>query len=162
MDIVGENWCWSPLRLKGWKPYPSSNSGGWWRVLQILYREMMMSNPLPFLFTIADRKVCIPCLLTNGTPLTYGTYNHGQKTWDIFASLGCFPIHAGPTAPLTPQTMLNACIQNIFRVLTLYRVGGRETCKKISKRMHCFKREPRNDRKIWILQYCHKNFCPGL
>ena len=107
-----------------------------------------MSNPLPFLFTIADRKVCIPCLLTNGTPLTYGTYNHGQKTWDIFASLGCFPIHAGPTAPLTPQTMLNACIQNIFRVLTLYRVGGRENCKKISKRMHCFKREPRNDRKI--------------
>ena len=38
-----------------------------------------MSNPLPFLFTIADRKVCIPCLLTNGTPLTYGTYNHGQE-----------------------------------------------------------------------------------
>ena len=79
MDIVGENWCWSPLRLKGWKPYPSSNSGGWWRVLQILYREMMMSNRLPFLFTIVDRNICIPCLLTNGTPLTYGTYNHGQE-----------------------------------------------------------------------------------
>ena len=52
---------------------------GWWRVLQILYREMMMSNHLPFLFTIVDRNICIPCLLTNGTPLTYGTYNHGQE-----------------------------------------------------------------------------------
>ena len=28
----------------------------------------LMSNPLPFLFTSVDRKVCIPCLLTNGTP----------------------------------------------------------------------------------------------
>ena len=52
---------------------------GWWRVLQILYREMMMSNRSPFLFTIVDRNICIPCLLTNGTPLTYGTYNHGQE-----------------------------------------------------------------------------------
>ena len=28
--------------------------------------------------------------------------------------------------------------------------------------MHRFKREPRNNRKIWILQYCPKDFCPGL
>ena len=34
---------------------------------------------------------------------------------------------------------------------------GRKNCKKMSKRMHCFKRKPRNERKIWILQYC-----PGL
>ena len=40
--------------------------------------------------------------------------------------------------------------------------GGREKCKKVSKRMHCFKREPRNDWKIWILKYCPKDFCPGL
>ena len=40
--------------------------------------------------------------------------------------------------------------------------GGRENCGKISKRMHCFKREPRNDWKIWILKYCPKDFCPGL
>ena len=26
--------------------------------------------------------------------------------------------------------------------------GGRENCEKILKRMHCFKREPRKDRKI--------------
>ena len=35
------------------------------------------------------------------------TYNHGQKSWDTFASLGRFPIHTGPTPPLTPQTMLD-------------------------------------------------------
>ena len=40
------------------------------------------------------------------------TYNHGQKSWDTFAFLGRFPIHTGPTPPLTPQTMLDACIQN--------------------------------------------------
>ena len=28
------------------------------------------------------------------------------------AFLGCFPIHTGPTPPLTPQTILDACIQN--------------------------------------------------
>ena len=40
--------------------------------------------------------------------------------------------------------------------------GGGENCKKVSKRMHCFKREPRNDWKIWKLKYCPKDFCPGL
>ena len=40
--------------------------------------------------------------------------------------------------------------------------GGRKNCRKMSKRMHCFKREPRNDWKIWILKYCPKDFCPGL
>ena len=40
------------------------------------------------------------------------SYNHDQKSWDTFAFLGRFPIHTGPTPPLTPQTMLDACIQN--------------------------------------------------
>ena len=89
-------------------------------------------------------------------------YNHGQKSWDTFAFLGRFPIHTGPTPPLTQQTMLDACIQNFFQVSILYRVGGGRTARKFSKRMHCFKREARNDRKIWILQYCPKYFCTGL
>ena len=50
--------------------------------------------------------------------------NHGQTSWDTFAFLRRFPIHTSPTPPLTPQTMLDACIQNFFRVSTLYRVGG--------------------------------------
>ena len=28
--------------------------------------------------------------------------------------------------------------------------------------MHCFKKEPRNDRIEGILKYCPKEFCPGL
>ena len=60
--------------------------------------------------------------------------NHGQKSWDTFAFLGRFPIHTGPTPPLTPQTMLDACIQNFFRVSTLYRVGGGRTARKFRKR----------------------------
>ena len=39
-------------------------------------------------------------------------YNHGQKSWDTFAFLGRLPINTGPTPPLTPQTMLDTCIQN--------------------------------------------------
>ena len=45
--------------------------------------------------------------------------NHGQKSWDTFAFLGCFSIHTGPTPPLTPQTMLNACIQNFCSEIQL-------------------------------------------
>ena len=59
--------------------------------------------------------------------------NHEQKSWDTCAFLRRFPIHAGPTPPLTPQTMLDACIQNFFWVSTLYRVGGGRTARKFRK-----------------------------
>ena len=66
-----------------------------------------------------------------------------------FCISGAFSNSQGSKASPHPTKMLDACIQNFFQVLTLYRVGGeRENCKKISKRMYCFKREPRNDRKI--------------
>ena len=58
-------------------------------------------------------------------------YNHGQKSWDTFAFLGRIPMHTGPTPALTPQTMLDACIQNFFRVSTLYRIGGGGTTGKL-------------------------------
>ena len=57
-------------------------------------------------------------------------YNRGQKSWNTFAFLGRFPIQTDPTPPLTPQTMLDALIQNFFRVSTLYRVGGGRTARK--------------------------------
>ena len=34
-----------------------------------------------------------------------------------------------------------------FPSFNFVQCGGRENCKKILKRMHCFKRKPRNDRK---------------
>ena len=61
-------------------------------------------------------------------------YNHGQKSWDTFVFLWHFPIHTGPTPPLTPQTMLDTCIHNFFRVSTLYRVGRRRTARRFRKR----------------------------
>ena len=67
--------------------------------------------------------------------------------------------HKSNTPPFTPQTMWDACIQNFFRVSTLYRVGEGRTARKF--REGCMlKREPRNNRKIWIL--CPNDFCPGL
>ena len=68
-----------------------------------------------------------------GRPSCSESYNHGQKSWDTFAFLGCFPIHTGPAPPLTPQTMLDACIQNFFRVSRLYRVGGGRTARNFPK-----------------------------
>ena len=65
-----------------------------------------------------------------------------------------------PTPSFTPQTMLDACIQNFFRVSILYRVGGGGGGRTARKFWYdaLFMREPRNDRKIWILQYCPKDF----
>ena len=56
-----------------------------------------------------------------------------DKSLETLAFLGRFPIHTGPTPPLTPQTMLDVCIQNFFRVSTLYRVGGGRTARKFQK-----------------------------
>ena len=77
----------------------------------------------------------------------YLTSNHGQKSWDTSAFLGCFPSHTEkPTPPLNPQTKLGACIQKLFSEF--------QFCKQISKRMHWFMKEPRNDsQKRWILHY---------
>ena len=55
------------------------------------------------------------------------------KVLGHFAFLRSFPIHTGPTPPLTPQTMLDTCIQNFFRVSTLYKVRGWRTARKFWK-----------------------------
>ena len=46
---------------------------------------------------------------------------------------GLFPIYKSPTPPLTPQTKLVACIQNVFWVSTLCWVGGGRTTRKFQK-----------------------------
>ena len=65
-------------------------------------------------------------------PPTSFSNNHGQKSRDTCIS-GRFPINTGPTPPLSPQSMLDACIQNFFRVSTLHRVGGGRTARKFRK-----------------------------
>ena len=43
------------------------------------------------------------------------SYNHAwTKVFGHLCVSGAFPIHIGPTPPLTPQTMLDACIQTFF------------------------------------------------
>ena len=76
-------------------------------------------------------------------------YNHGQKSRDTCIS-GAFSSSHGSNPPLTPQTMLDACILNFFRVSTLYIVwgSGEGELNEVSKRMTVLMREPRNDRKI--------------
>ena len=86
----------------------------------------------------------------------YQTYNHGQKSWDTFAFLGRFPIHTSPTPP-SPHKQCCTRFHSEFFSFNLVQGGGSENCKTIPKRMHCFKREPRNDRKIGILQYSPKD-----
>ena len=68
--------------------------------------------------------------------VTNRAYNHGPKSRNTFAFLWRFPSHTGPDPSLPPQTMLDACIQNLFRVSTLYRVGwggGGRTARKFWK-----------------------------
>ena len=52
----------------------------------------------------------------------------GFHLWGVFQFT-----QVQPPPPQTPQTMLDACIQNFFRVSTLYRVGWGRTARKFRK-----------------------------
>ena len=90
-------------------------------------------------------------------------YNHGQKSLDTFAFLGRFPrILICPAPPLTPQTTLDACIQNFFRVSTLFGVEGRRTERKCRKGCTVLWGNPEITENY---EYCisvPKDFCPWL
>ena len=79
------------------------------------------------------------------------------RFWGVFQFIQLQPLPS-------PHKQCWTRVSRIFSEFQLYIGwgGGRKNWQKISKMMHCFKREPRNDRKIWILQYCPKDFCPGL
>ena len=67
--------------------------------------------------------------LTFFFPPLYISDNHGQRFWDWAFSSS----HIGPTSPLTPQTMLDACIQNSFRVSICTGWGEGITARKFRK-----------------------------
>ena len=75
-----------------------------------------------------------PISLSARCTIFHTNYNHGQKSWDTFPFLEHFQIHTGPTPPVIPQTKLDGCIQNFFRVSTLYRAKGGRTSRKFRKR----------------------------
>ena len=50
-----------------------------------------------------------------------------------------------------------------FRVSTLYRVEGVRTAGKFRQGFSAlFNEGTQNDRKIWVLQYCPRDYCPWL
>ena len=60
--------------------------------------------------------------------VTKQNYTHGQKSWDTFAFLGRFPIHTGPTSPLTPPMVLESQL-----CMGLKGGGGRRNARKFRK-----------------------------
>ena len=63
--------------------------------------------PFPFSFE------CLLCRMFFWTKTGFHLFHSPSQFMDI-VFLGCFPIHTGLTPPLTPQTILDACIQNFF------------------------------------------------
>ena len=64
---------------------------------------------------------------------SYANLQSWTKVLGHFCISGAFPIHTGPARSLTPQTMWDACIQNSFRVSTLYRVGEGEVQENVEQ-----------------------------
>ena len=56
-----------------------------------------------------------------------------QTIIDRGLGTGRFPVLIGPTSPITPQTMLDACIQNSFRVSICTGWGEAITARKFRK-----------------------------
>ena len=101
---------------------------------------LILFNNGPLINVLGSRSCLVhsrssPCDHCRKRPaLVTTTFNHGQKSLDTSAFLGRFPIHTGPTLPLTPQTTLDACIHNFFPSFNFAQGGGRKNCKKISKK----------------------------
>ena len=96
------------------------------------FLPLILSTVAPQTFYHPFERPLQDCYLSIRSQLAV-SYNLGQKSWDAIAFLGRFPIHKGPTPPLTPQTMLDACVQNFLRVSTMYRVGGERNARKFRK-----------------------------
>ena len=93
------------------------------------------------------------------------SYNYGQKSWDTFAFVGLSLNHTCPTPfpSSTPQTRLEACIQNFSRVSTLYSVGGGRNPRLIfSKSLHCFIRVSRHYKKSQITALLSQGLLSGI
>ena len=57
-------------------------------------------------------------------------------------------------------TIMHKSLRTLLHIWGIFQF--RENCKKISKKTHCFMREPKSDRKIRMLHYCPKNVWPWL
>ena len=85
------------------------------------------------------------------------------KSWtDVLGHLcirgAFFNLHIPIPSPTQKKTTLDVRVYaEIFLSINFVQGGWKKSCKKISKR-----RTSRKYRKLWILHYCPKEFCPGL
>ena len=100
--------------------------------------------------------LCLQCLQKNLNRLFLQSTIMEKSLGTLSDFWGIFKfMHAQPLPSLHKQRWMR--VSRIF-----YEFQLRDNCKKISKRMHCFLRESGNYRKLWILKYCPKDFCPWL
>ena len=79
------------------------------------------------------------------------------RFWGVF---GFTPVQ---NLPSTHKQCRTRASRIFYRVSTPYRVGGGRTAGKFRTGFSAlFNEGTQNDRKIWVLQYCPKDFCPWL
>ena len=90
-------------------------------------------------------------------------YNHGQTSWNTCVSGAFSNSHRFNLSP-SPHKQCWTRVSRFFSEFQLCIGWGEGELQENfgCTRMHYFKRESKSDRKIWILQYCPKDFCPGL
>ena len=99
---------------------------------------------------------------TRARPIIYTTTVMDKSLGTLYISRAFSNSHKSNPSPHPTINVGRVYPEFFSRVSTLCRVGRGRTAKKILKRMHYFMREPRNERKIWIVQHCPKDFCPRL
>ena len=84
-----------------------------------------------------------------------------DKSLGTLAFLERFAVHTCPAPPHTPQTTFYACIHNFSKFQLFLGYGKKYLPENPEKdALALYMREPRNCRKLWILYYCPKDFCP--
>ena len=97
----------------------------------------------------SETKFCLPWM-----PAGWFAFSR-QQSWTKVLRHFCvseaFSNAHSPTPPLTPETMLDECIQNFYRVSALCTVGGERTAGKCRKGCTVL----RGNREItWKYEYC--------
>ena len=106
---------------------------------------LILFNNGPLINVLGSRSCLVhsrssPCDHCRKRPaLVTTTFNHGQKSLDTCAFLGRFPIHTGPTPPLTNN--VGRMYPEFFSEFQLCTGWGKEELQENFERVHCFMRE---------------------